>query len=310
MAELKALRIAYGEALIELNQAIDNLVVLDADLAHATQTCMFGDQYPEKFFNMGIAEQNMMGVASGLALSGFVTFASTFALFGAGRAFEQIRNSICYPNANVKVAVTHSGLTVGEDGGSHQSIEDISLMRTLPNMTVIVPCDAVETKKAVIAAAEHNGPVYLRIARPPAPVILPEDYRFEIGKAAVLKEGKNICIFATGLMVGEALRAAEQLEREGIDAAVVNIHTIKPLDEATVVAIAEQCEAVVTVEEHSVIGGLGSAVVEALAGKVSAPIKRIGVEDKFGQSGTPQELLKEYGLTSDNIVVQCKNLLK
>lgn len=310
MTELKALRIAYGETLSELGSRMPNIVALDADLAHATATYLFGEKFRNRFFNMGIAEQNMMGVAAGLALSGFIPFASTFALFGAGRAFEQVRNSICYSKLNVKIAVTHPGLTVGEDGGSHQSIEDISLMRTLPNMTVIVPCDAVETKKAVLAAAQWEGPVYLRIARPPAPVFIREDDPFVIGKANVLLDGADISILATGLMVYRALQAAELLKQAGIRAAVVNVHTIKPLDREVVIKMAQKTGRVITVEEHSVIGGLGSAVAEVLSENIPVQLKRIGIADQFGQSGTPDGLLDHYGLSTANIVKTAQEMVR
>jgi transketolase len=306
---VKALRIAYGEALLELGEKNDKVVALDADLAHATMTCTFGDKFKDRHFNVGVAEANLMGVAAGMALSDFIPFASTFALFGAGRAFEQIRNSICYPKLNVKVAVTHSGLTVGEDGGSHQSIEDIALMRTLPGMTVIVPCDAVEVRKAIFAAAEYDGPVYLRLARLPAPIFMKDDYEFKIGKANVLKDGTDICIFATGIMVYKALEAAEELLKEGINASVVNIHTIKPMDKETVIEMATKAGKVITVEEHSIIGGLGSAVAEILIENAPVKMKRIGINDIFGQSGTPDELLNHYGLTKENIIKTAKEML-
>lgn len=302
MDNMKSPRVAYGEALIELGQNNEKLVVLDADLANATHTVMFKEVFPDRFFNMGIAEQNMMGVAAGLSLTGLIPFASTFAIFGSGRAFEQIRNSICYPNLNVKIAVTHGGLTVGEDGGSHQSIEDISLMRSVPNMTVMVPCDAIETKKAVFAAAKINGPVYIRVARPVLPVVTSETTKFEVGKADILKEGKDISIFATGLMVSKALDAAEILSKKGIQATVVNVHTIKPIDEQTVLNVTSKANKVITVEEHSIIGGLGSAIAEVLIEKNPVKMKRIGVRDVFGQSGDPDTLLKHYGLTVENIV--------
>ena len=304
MTEMKALRVAYGEALVELGAKNEKIVVLDADLAHATTTYMFGEKYPQRFLNMGIAEANMMGVAGGLAQSGFIPFASTFALFGAGRAYEQVRNTICYPKLNVKIAVTHSGLTVGEDGGSHQSVEDISLMRTIPGMTVIVPCDANEAKKAVFAAAEFHGPVYLRIARPPAPVFTAADAPFAIGKANVLREGKDVAIFATGLMVYRALEAAQELSKLGVEASVADFHTIKPIDRELILKVAAATPKIITVEEHSIIGGLGSAVAEVLSENSAGlfQLKRIGIEDKFGQSGTPDELLKIYGLSSENIV--------
>ncbi|WP_422446448.1 transketolase family protein [Thermoanaerobacterium sp. DL9XJH110] len=302
MENMKSPRVAYGEALVELGNKNEKVVVLDADLAHATQTAMFAERFKNRFFNMGIAEQNLMGVAAGLSMAGFIPFASTFAIFGAGRGFEQIRNSICYPNfLNVKIAVTHSGITVGEDGGSHQSVEDISLMRTLPGMTVLVPCDAVETKKAVFAAAKINGPVYIRIARPVAPIITAEDDEFEVGKARVLREGNDIAIFATGLMVATALEAAQDLEQKGIEASVVNVHTIKPLDVETILNFAGKAGKVITVEEHSIIGGLGSAVAEVLSENLPLRMKRIGVSDIFGQSGAPEELMRHYGLTAENI---------
>ena len=310
MVELKALRAAYGETLVELGSQIPEIVVLDADLAHATSTYMFGEKFKNRFFNIGIAEQNLMGVAAGFALSGYIPFASTFALFGAGRAFEQVRNSICYAKLNVKIAVTHAGLTAGEDGGSHQSIEDISLMRSLPNMTVLVPCDAVEAKKAVIAAAKMEGPVYLRIARPPSPVFIPEDLKFEIGKANILQDGTDIGIFATGLMVYRALEAAKQLHQFGIQAAVIDIHTIKPLDRETVIKMAQKIGKIITVEEHSIIGGLGSAIGEVLSENIPVKLKRIGIEDQFGQSGTPDELLNYYGLSVENIVKVAQQMVK
>jgi len=300
--DMKSPRVAYGESLVELGQKNDKVVVLDADLANATQTVMFKETFPDRFFNMGIAEQNMMGVAAGLSLTGLIPFASTFAIFGSGRAFEQIRNSLCYPKLNVKIAVTHGGLTVGEDGGSHQAIEDISLMRSVPNMTVIVPCDAIETKKAVFAASKTKGPVYIRIARPVIPVITNESTDFKIGKANILKEGNDIGIFATGLMTAKALEAAKILAEKGIQATVVNVHTIKPLDVKTVLTVASKTRKVITVEEHSIIGGLGSAIAELLIENEPVKLKRIGVMDVFGQSGDPNILLKHYGLTTENIV--------
>lgn len=310
MTNMKSPRIAYGEALVELGQKNERVVVLDADLAHATQTAFFGDRFKDRFFNMGIAEQNMMGVAAGLSLSGFIPFASTFAMFGAGRAFEQIRNTICYPNLNVKIAVTHAGVTVGEDGASHQAIEDISLMRSVPNMTVIVPCDAIETKKAVFAAADVEGPVYIRIARPVVPIITKESSNFEIGKAEVLKQGKDISILATGLMVVKALEAASVLGNMGIDAAVINVHTIKPLDEELILKEAAMTGKVITVEEHSILGGLGSAVAEVLAEQGKIKMKRIGLNDTFGQSGDPEALLEHYGLSVQNIIKTAEEMLK
>lgn len=310
MAESKSLRVAYGETLVELGEENKNIVVMDADLAHATMTNGFKEAYPERFFNFGIAEANMMCAAAGFAHSGLIPFCSTFALFGAGRAYEQIRNSISYVNANVKLALSHSGLCVGEDGGSHQSIEDIALMRVLPGMTIFVPCDPIETKKAVRAAVEIDGPVYIRVARPVCDCVTEENTPFIPGKANVMRDGKDVAIFATGLMIPEALKAAEQLAAEGIQAAVVNFHTIKPLDNECVLKMAEQCGAVVTAEEHSIIGGLGSAVAEVLAGNSTAKFARVGVNDKFGKSGKPADLFKAYGLTAENIADNCRRLIK
>ncbi len=305
----KSLRVAYGEALKELGDVNDKIVVLDADLAHATMTCTFKDAYPDRFFNFGIAEGNMVCASAGLAHAGLIPFVSTFALFGSGRAYEQIRNSVSYVNANVKFAFSHSGLCVGEDGGSHQTIEDIALMRVLPGMTIFVPCDPIETKKAVQAAVEIDGPVYIRVARPVCEDITAEDTPFIPGKANVMKDGKDVCIIATGLMVPKALEAAEQLKAEGIDAAVVNMHTIKPIDEECILKMAKQCKGIVTAEEHSIIGGLGSAVAEVLAGQPDVKFARVGIMDKFGKSGKPEELFEEYGLTAENIVKNCKSVL-
>lgn len=310
MAESKSLRVAYGETLVELGAENDKIVVLDADLAHATMTNGFAAQYPERFFNFGIAEANMMCAAAGFAHSGLIPFCSTFALFGTGRAYEQIRNSISYVNANVKLALSHSGLCVGEDGGSHQSIEDIALMRVLPGMTIFVPCDPIETQKAVRAAVEINGPVYIRVARPVCDCVTEEDTPFIPGKANIMCNGSDVAILATGLMIPEALKAADLLADEGIKAAVVNFHTIKPLDADCVLKMAKQCGAVVTAEEHSIIGGLGSAVAEVLAGNSSAKFARVGVNDKFGKSGKPADLFKAYGLTAENIAANCKKLIK
>ncbi len=300
-----ATREAYGKTLVELVENKD-IVVLDADLAGATKTAMFKKACPERFFDMGIAEGDMMGTAAGLAVSGKIPFASTFAIFAAGRGFEQIRNSICYPNINVKIAATHAGVTVGEDGGSHQAIEDISLMRSLPNMVVLNPADAVEARQMVLAAAEYVGPMYLRFGRAATPVIHDESYKFELGKGEVVKEGKDVSIIATGIMVAKALEAAETLKAEGIDAEVINISTIKPLDNELVLASAKKTGKVVTAEEHSIIGGLGSAVCELLAEEYPVKVTRIGVKDVFGQSGTPVALLEHYGLTAADIVKACK----
>lgn len=310
MAESKSLRVAYGEALVELGAKNDKVVVMDADLAHATMTSTFSSVYPERFFNFGIAEANMMCAAAGFAHSGFMPFVSTFALFGAGRAYEEIRNSISYVNANVKFGLSHSGLSVGEDGGSHQSIEDISLMRGLPGMTIFVPCDSIEMKKAVFAAAEINGPVYIRVARPVVASVTELDTPFIPGKANVMRDGSDVCIMATGLMVPYALQASKMLAGDGISAAVVNFHTIKPIDRECILAMANKCGAVVTAEEHSIIGGLGSAVAEVLAGNSSAKFARVGIQDKFGKSGKPAELFAAYGLTAENIAAQCKSIIK
>ncbi|NLC76021.1 MAG: transketolase family protein [Clostridia bacterium] len=304
-----ATRDAYGKALVRLGEINKDVVVLDADLAGSTKTAKFRDKYPERFFNMGIAEQNLIGTAAGLALSGKIPFASTFAIFATGRAFEQIRNSVAYPNLNVKIAATHAGLTVGEDGASHQALEDIAVMRAVPNMTVIVPADGVETEQAVFAAAGHQGPVYLRLGRPGVPVIYGEDYRFEIGKANLLRPGKQVGLVAAGIMVSIALEAAEALQAEGIDAAVLNMSTIKPLDEEAVIQLAKTTGALVTAEEHNILGGLGSAVAEVVAEHCPVPVLRVGVEDVFGQSGTPGELLAEYGLTKEKIVEKAKEAI-
>ena len=309
MAESKSLRIAYGEALAELGAENDKIVVLDADLSNATMTNRFSAVYPDRFFDFGIAEANMACAAAGFAHEGLIPFISTFALFGAGRAYEQIRNSIAYVNANVKFGFSHSGLCVGEDGGSHQSIEDIALMRVMPNMTIFVPCDAVEVRKAVRAAAAIEGPVYIRVARPVCECFTDESTPFVPGKANIMREGGDVAIIAMGLMVAEALKAADLLAAEGIRATVVNMHTVKPLDEDAVLSVAEKCGAVVTAEEHSLIGGLASATAEALMGRINAKFAAVGIEDKFGKSGNPDELFEEYGLTAEHIAQRAKSLL-
>ena len=310
MTESKSLRVAYGEALAKLGENNKNIVVLDADLAHATMTTLFAAKFPDRFFNFGIAESNMVCAAAGLAFEGFIPFVSTFAIFGAGRAYEQIRNSVAYAKANVKFGLSHSGLSVGEDGGSHQSVEDISLMRSVPGMTIFVPCDPLETEKAVKAALEIKGPVYIRVARPVCPCLTSENTPFIPGKANVLKEGNRLSIFCTGLMVAEALEAAKLLEAEGISAAVVNFHTIKPFDGETALEQAKKTGAVLTVEEHSIIGGLGSSAAEALVGKGEIKFERLGIMDKFGKSGKPKDLFQEYGLNAANITEVCKKLAK
>lgn len=302
-----ATREAYGEALKELAKN-ENVVVLDADLAKATKSIEFKNVAKERFFDMGIAESDMIGTAAGLATCGKIPFATTFAMFGAGRAFEQIRNSVAYPNLNVKIAVTHAGVTVGEDGGSHQAIEDIALMRNIPNMVVINPADAIEAKKAVYAAAEYYGPVYIRFGRAATPVIHNENYEFKLGKGKILRDGKDVVIIATGIMVSKALEAAEALSKENIEATVVNISTIKPLDTEMIVSLAKKIGKVITAEEHSIIGGLGSAVAEVLSEECPVKLKRVGLKDVFGQSGTPDELLEYYGLTSKDIVEAVKSI--
>ena len=297
-----ATREAYGKALAELGAVNDKVVVLDADLAAATKTGIFKKAYPDRFIDSGIAESNMMGVAAGLASTGYVVFASTFAMFAAGRAFEQVRNSIGYPHLNVKIGATHAGISVGEDGASHQCCEDIGLMRTIPGMTIINPADAVEARQAVLAAAEYEGPVYMRFGRLAVPNVFDESYKFEWGKAVVLSEGTDVTICATGLMVNEAVEAKKILADKGISAEIVNVHTIKPLDAETILKSAAKTGAIVTAEEHSIIGGLGSAVCEAVGeSKVRVPVVRLGVNDVFGKSGPAVELLHIYGLDAAGI---------
>ena len=304
-----ATRDAYGAALKQLGTR-DDILVLDADLAKATKTITFKKEFPEKFIDCGIAEGNMMGVAAGLATTGYTVFASSFAMFAAGRAFEQVRNSIAYPNLNVKIGATHAGISVGEDGASHQCCEDIALMRSIPNMVIINPADDVEAMAAVHAAVEHEGPVYMRFGRLAVPRINSEDYKFELGKGVLLKDGKDVTIVATGLMVNEAIIAAETLAAEGIDARVINIHTIKPIDKDILFAAAKETGAIVTAEEHSVIGGLGSAVSEALAEEYPVPVVKLGVNDTFGKSGPALELLKIFGLDAENIVIKAKKAIE
>lgn len=313
MSEVKkvATRESYGNALVELGAEHDNLIVLDADLAAATKTGVFKKAYPDRHIDCGIAECNMMGIAAGLSTTGIVPFASTFAMFAAGRAFEQVRNSIGYPHLNVKIGATHAGISVGEDGATHQCNEDIALMRTIPGMVILNPADDVEAKACVKAAYEYNGPVYLRFGRLAVPVINDRpDYKFELGKGVVLREGKDVTIVATGLCVSSALEAAEKLAADGIDAKIINIHTIKPLDEELIVAAAKETGKVVTVEEHSVIGGLGSAVCDALAEKCPVPVKKIGVQDVFGESGPAAALLAKYKLDGEGVYEQVKEFCK
>jgi len=307
MTKMMATRDAYGEALKELGKNNRDIVVLDADLSKSTKTAVFGKEYPERFINVGIAEQNLIGTAAGLATTGKIPFASSFAMFASGRAFEIIRNSVAYPKLNVKIAATHAGLTVGEDGASHQALEDISVMRTIPNMIVLNPADGVEAKAAVIKAAEYKGPVYIRLGRSKVPTIFDEaSYDFEIGKGIKLRDGKDATIVATGIMVSLALEAAEKLEEEGISARVINIHTIKPIDKELITVAAKETGAIVTAEEHNVIGGLGSAVAEVLVENYPVAMERVGVKDTFGESGNGNELLKKYGLTSEKIVEAVK----
>ncbi|MDO5155456.1 MAG: transketolase family protein [Eubacteriales bacterium] len=309
MSEVKkiATRESYGNALVELGKEKDNLVVLDADLAAATKTGVFKKEFPDRHIDCGIAECNMMGIAGGLATTGMVPFASTFAMFAAGRAFEQVRNTIGYPKLNVKIGATHAGISVGEDGATHQCNEDIALMRTIPNMVIINPSDDVEARAAVRAAYEHVGPVYMRFGRLAAPVINDTpDYKFELGKGVLLRDGKDITIVATGLEVGFALEAAEKLAADGIDARVINIHTIKPLDEEIIIKAAKETKKIFTVEEHSIVGGLGSAVCDVLSEKNPAPVYKIGVRDRFGESGPAVELLHKYQLDGEGIYEQVK----
>ena len=312
MADVKkvATRASYGEALVELGAEHDDFVVLDADLAAATQTGKFKAAYPDRFYDVGIAEQNLMGVAAGIASTGHVAFASTFAMFAAGRAFEQVRNSIGYPHFNVKICATHAGVSVGEDGGSHQCIEDIALMRTIPGMTVIVPSDDTEAKAAVRAAYAMEGPAYMRFGRLAVPVVNdPENFDFEIGKGIVMREGTDVTIVACGLMVQAALEAAEALAEKGISAEVIDMHTIKPLDEELIVKSASKTGRVVTCEEHSVIGGLGSAVCDVLAAKCPVPVEKLGVNDVFGESGPAVDLLKKYGLDAAGVEAAVEKVL-
>ncbi len=301
-----ATRDAYGKALVELGEKNDKVIVVDADLAAATKTGMFKKAFPERFFDCGIAECTMIGVAAGLATTGYTVFASSFAMFAAGRAFEQIRNTVGYPHLNVKIGATHAGISVGEDGASHQCCEDIALMRSIPGMVIINPADDVEARAAVLAMADYDGPAYLRFGRLAVPRINPLDYEFKLGKGVTLCEGNDVTIIATGLMVGEALNAKELLANEGINARVINMHTIKPIDKDIIISAAKETGAIVTAEEHNVIGGLGSAVSEVVCESCPVPVLRVGVEDEFGGSGPAVEMLKIYGLTAENIVAKAK----
>lgn len=305
----KSTRQAYGEALVELGKINKNIVVLDADLSKSTKTDLFKKAFPERHINVGIAEGDLIGTAAGLSTCGRIAFASTFAMFAAGRAFEQIRNTVAYPKLNVKIAPTHAGISVGEDGGSHQSVEDIALMRAIPGMVVLSPCDAIETKKMVFAAAEYEGPVYLRLGRLDVETILDESYDFQIGLANTLRDGKDVTIVSTGLLTQEAIKAAEELQKENISVRVINVGTIKPLDGETILKAAKETKFIITAEEHSVIGGLGSAVSEFLSEVHPTKIKKLGVYDRFGQSGKGAELLEKYELTAAKLISMVKENL-
>lgn len=301
-----ATREAYGNTLVELKNNKD-VVVLDADLAHATKTLKFSQECPEHFFNMGIAEADMIGTAAGLAVCGKIPFASTFSVFATGRAFDQIRNSVCYPKSNVKIVGTHAGITVGEDGGTHQAVEDIAIMRALPNMSIVVPADDVEARAVVLDAVTRKGPQYLRMARLATPTFHSEDYKFQFGKGEIVKEGTDVTIIAAGFMVVKAINAAKHLENEGISAQVINMATIKPIDEELIIACAKKTGKIVTVEEANILGGLGGDVAEVVTSHYPVPVKRVGVKDVFGKSGNPEKLLEEYGLTEAEIVKAAKS---
>jgi len=305
-----ATRDAYGDVLAELGTENGQIVVLDADLSGSTKTAQFAKKFPERFFNMGIAEANMVGTAAGLAAVGKIPFVSTFAIFASGRAWEQVRQSLAYPKANVKVVATHGGVTVGEDGGSHQSVEDIAIMRAIPNMTVIVPADGVETKSALRAITAYNGPVYVRLGRNKVPTLFPDDYQFKIGKGSELVPGNDFTFVTTGLMTAAAVKAAETLKAEGVSARVVHLGTIKPLDQEILIKAARETGMIITAEEHSIVGGLGGAVAELLSEKCPVPVHRIGVMDRFGTSGKAEELLKYFGLTADDLADAARELLK
>ena len=305
-----ATRDAYGKTLVKLGETNDNVVVLDADLSKSTKTNDFSKSFPNRFFNMGIAEQNLVGAACGFATAGKIPFVSTFAMFATGRAFEVIRNSVCYPKLNVKICATHAGITVGEDGASHETIEDIAIMRAIPNMTVVVPADGIETEKIVLEAAKFNGPMYVRLGRSGVQTLFNEDYKFEIGKGTVLRDGNDATIIACGIMVNEAVIAHEELKSEGINVRVINMSTIKPIDKELIIKAAKETKAIITAEEHSVIGGLGSAVSEVVSEECPVIVKKVGVNDVFGESGTPAELLEKHGLTAKNLVKIVKETLK
>ena len=304
-----ATRDAYGKTLLKLGEINDDVVVLDADLSKSTKTNDFSKAFPNRFFNMGIAEQNLIGAACGLATAGKIPFASTFAMFATGRAFEVIRNSVCYPKLNVKICATHAGITVGEDGASHESIEDIAIMRAIPNMTVVVPADGIETEKVILEAAKYNGPMYVRLGRSAVPTLFNEDYKFEIGKGSVVRDGNDATIIACGMMVNEAIIAHEALKSEGINVRVINMSTIKPIDRELIINAAKETKAIVTAEEHSIVGGLGSAVSEVVSEECPVVVKKVGVKDVFGESGTPAELLEKHGLTAKHIVESVKEAI-
>ena len=310
MTEMIATRQAYGDTLVELGEKNKDIVVLDADLSKSTTTAKFGKKFPERFFNMGVAEANMMNTAAGLATCGKIAFVSSFSIFATGRAWEQIRNTICYSGLNVKIVATHSGVSVGPDGASHQCIEDISLMKTIPTMTVVEPCDAVETRKAVLAAVAHKGPIYIRLGRAAVPVITKKEEPYTIGKATILRSGKDVAIVACGALVANSLTAADMLSKEGIEATIVNMHTIKPIDQEILVKVAKEVNAVVTAEQHVLDGGLGSAVASVLARNYPVPMEMIGIDNRFGQSGDPDILFKEYHLLPEDIVVAAKRAIE
>lgn len=305
-----ATREAYGKALVKLGAENKDIVVLDADLSKSTQTAFFAKEFPERFFDVGVAEQNLIGTAAGLAAAGKIPFASSFAMFATGRAFEQIRNSVAYPSLNVKVAATHAGISVGEDGASHQSIEDIAIMRVVPNMTVLVPADATETEQAIRAAVNINGPVYIRLGRLALPVLFDETYKFAVGKANIVREGSDVTVIACGLMVGPAIEAADQLADENIKVRVINMGTVKPIDRDAIVKAAAETGAIVTAEEHSIIGGLGSAVAEVLTQTQPVVQEMVGIKDTFGESGPPAELLEKYGLTAKEVAAAVKRAIE
>ncbi|RLF48927.1 MAG: transketolase family protein [Thermoplasmata archaeon] len=309
MWEMESQRVAFGETLVELGKERSDIVVLSADLASSPKASMFAKEFPERFFNMGVAEQNMMGVAAGLAASGKIVFVTTFSVFASGRAYDQVRQSIAYPKLNVKIVASHGGITVGPDGATHQITEDIALMSVLPNMTVIVPADAVETKKAVRAAVQYNGPVYIRLGRANVPTITREEDKFKIGRATILREGDDVALIGTGIMVSQCLKAAEILSKKGIDAMVINMSTIKPLDEKTIIKAADRTGAIVTAEEHNVTMGMGTAIAMVLGEHRQVPMHLVGIPDVFGESGEPEELMKKYGLTVEDVVKAAEDVV-